>query len=82
MNNQFVQKVIEMSCRFDATPSAAETKEWVEGEYKWLLRKRILDDEFVEYYVSRVSLTEAWRRERAFVTPSDDEGEWKIEIVN
>ena len=82
MNNQFVQKVVELSSTFDAMPSAPYEKEWNEGEYSWLLRKRILDDEFVEYYVARVSLTEKWRRDRAFATPSDDEGEWKIEVIS
>jgi hypothetical protein len=81
MNNQFVQKVVELTCTFDATPSAPYKKEWIEGEYKWLLRKNILDDEFVEYYVARVSLTEAWRRDRAYATPSHDEGEWEIKVV-
>jgi len=81
MNNQFVQKVVELTETFDATPSAPCMKEWVEGEYSWLLRKRILDDEFVEYYVARVSLTEKWRRDRAFVTPSDEQGDWKIMVV-
>jgi hypothetical protein len=77
MSNQFLQKVVELSYSFDATPSAPYNKEWVEGEYSWLLRKRILDDEFVEYYVSRVSRAERWRRDSAFATPNYD-GEWEI----
>jgi len=81
MNNQFVQKVIELTETFDATPSAPYKKEWVEGEYSWLLRKNILDDDFVEYYISRVSRTEKWKRDRAFATPSYEEGEWEIKVV-
>ena len=79
--NQFIQKVLELTDEFDPTPSCAYKKEWTEGEHAWLVRKRILDDEFVEYFVSRVNLAERWQRNSAFVYVGDTEGDWKIEEV-
>ena len=80
MNKQFLHKLNDLTDTFDRTASDPYKREWVEGENAWLVRKRILDDEFVEYYVSCVSLTEQWKRLSAFITPSTD-GDWSIEIV-
>jgi hypothetical protein len=81
MMNQFVQKIIELTDEFDPTPSSEYKKEWTEGEYSWLVRKRILDDEFVEYFVSRVNLAERWKRDSAFLYVDGADGDWKIEVV-
>jgi len=81
MNKQFLHKLNDLTDTFDRNPCDPYKKEFVEGEYAWLIRKRILDGTFVEYYVSRVSLTEQWKRNSAFITPST-EGDWSIEVVS
>lgn len=79
--NQFLQKLTDLTDEFDPTPSSEYKKEWTEGEHAWLVRKRVLKDEFVEYFVSRVNLTERWQRDSAFLYVGDEPGDWKIEVV-
>jgi hypothetical protein len=81
MTNQFRQKLNDLTDAFDRTPTSPYVKEWYEGEFSWLVRKRILDGSFVEYYVSRVSLTQPHLRDRAFVYVGDSDGQWNVEIV-
>lgn len=81
MTNQFLQKLNDLTDTFDRTPTSPYTKEWVEGEFTWRVHKRLLDKSFVEYYVSRVSRTQPWNRESAFVYVGDEDGEWSIEVV-
>ena len=79
--NQFVQKVLELTDTFDPMPTGEYKKDWTEGEHAWIVRKRVLDDEFVEYYVSRVNLAERWERNSAFIYVDGEDGDWKIEVV-
>jgi len=79
--NQFIQKVVELTDTFDPMPSGEYKKEWTEGEHAWIVRKRVLEDDFVEYYVSRVNLAERWHRNSAFVYVGDEEGDWNIQEV-
>lgn len=81
MTNQFQQKLNDLTDSFDRMPTSPYTKEWYEGEYSWLVRKRILDGSFVEYYVSRVSMTQPHLRDRAFVYVGDEDGTWRTELV-
>jgi hypothetical protein len=81
MNKQFMHKLNDLTDTFDRMPTSPYKKEWVEGEYTWRVHKRLLDDSFVEYYVSRVSRTQPWHRDSAFVYVGDEDGEWTIEPV-
>lgn len=81
MANQFLHKLNDLTDTFDRTPTSPYKKEWVEGEFTWTVHKRLLDKSFVEYYVSRVSRTQPWRRDSAFVYVGDEDGEWDIQEV-
>jgi hypothetical protein len=81
MPNQFLQKLNDLTDTFDRMPTSLYKKEWVEGEYRWTVSKRLLDGSFVEYYVLRVSRTQPWLRESAFLYVGDGEGEWRIELI-
>lgn len=81
MSNQFLQKLNDLTDTFDRMPTSPYKKEWSEGEFTWVVNKRLLDGSFVEYYVSRVSRTQPWRRDSAFVYVGDEDGEWSIELV-
>jgi hypothetical protein len=81
MTNQFMQKLNDLTETFNRMPSSPYVKEWREGEFRWFVRKRLLDDDFVEYYVSRVSMTQPHLRDRAFVYVGDEDGEWDIEVI-
>jgi hypothetical protein len=78
---QFLQKLNDLTDTFDRMPTSPYKKEWVEGEYRWTVSKRLLDGSFVEYYVLRVSRTQPWLRESAFLYVGDGDGEWRIELV-
>ena len=81
MPNQFLQKLNDLTDTFDRMPTSPYKKEWVEGEYRWTVSKRLLDGSFVEYYVLRVSRTQPWLRESAFLYVGDEDGEWRIELI-
>jgi hypothetical protein len=81
MANQFQQKLNDLTDTFDRMPTSPYEKEFVEGEFKWTVKKRLLSGEFVEYYVTRVSRTQPWMRDRAFVYVGDEEDEWRIELI-
>jgi hypothetical protein len=81
MPNQFLQKLNDLTDTFDRMPTSPYKKEWVEGEYRWTVSKRLLDGSFVEYYVLRVSRTQPWLRESAFLYVGDEDGEWSIELI-
>jgi hypothetical protein len=78
MNAQFLKKVCSLTQSF-TTDLHPEHREWHEGEYTWVVRKRILDDEFVEYYVAQSSRI-SHKMFSAFVYV-DGEEEWRIEAV-
>lgn len=81
MNKQFLHKLNDLTDTFDRMPTSPYKKEWSEGEFTWVVNKRLLDGSFVEYYVSRVSRTQPWCRDSAFVYVGDEDGEWSIELV-
>ena len=81
MANQFLQKVNDLTDTFDRMPTSPYKKEWSEGEFNWMVRKRILDGSFLEYYVLRVSRTQPHLRDSAFVYVGDEDGEWNVEVV-
>ena len=81
MANQFLQKVNDLTDTFDRMPTSPYKKEWSEGEFNWMVRKRILDGSFLEYYVLRVSRTQPHLRDSAFVYVGDEDREWNVEVV-